>query len=325
MAPKHSFLSSNLKPTNSPAAAISPLEEDTRRRVSNKLKKKRRTGHQSPTMELPERLKESTDGAEDEEDVRVPPQGAGMFMNMNQSIFGLIAAAGSRVDFNDRFEGQSSDEEDDGDSGEVSDADKDKTTQKGVASTQLLKKSGSGSGGDSFKSKKQRRKLSEGRLLRSLPSLATKFSSRGKKQSKSKAPQIREEEEPESPALQVDESPSIEITRAEGRLPPVMSRMLEAKAQMAARPSFDLDRASGERSAGLDLADAGPTALAKKLVEIFHFDQPEEVIEEYPCWLLQSVLLQGYMYITARHICFYAYLPKKAVCSSPTSVSLCQL
>lgn len=34
---------------------------------------------------------------------------------------------------------------------------------------------------------------------------------------------------------------------------------------------------------------------------------------EYPCWLLQGVLLQGYIYITSKHICFYAYLPKKAV------------
>jgi len=34
---------------------------------------------------------------------------------------------------------------------------------------------------------------------------------------------------------------------------------------------------------------------------------------EYPCWLLKSVLLQGYMYITTRHVCFYAYLPKKGV------------
>jgi sterol 3beta-glucosyltransferase len=33
---------------------------------------------------------------------------------------------------------------------------------------------------------------------------------------------------------------------------------------------------------------------------------------EYPCWLLQSVLLQGFLYVTAKHICFYAYLPKKA-------------
>lgn len=36
-------------------------------------------------------------------------------------------------------------------------------------------------------------------------------------------------------------------------------------------------------------------------------------LPEYPCWLLQSVLLQGYMYITLNHICFYAYLPKKSV------------
>lgn len=34
---------------------------------------------------------------------------------------------------------------------------------------------------------------------------------------------------------------------------------------------------------------------------------------EYPCWLLKSVLLQGYLYITTKHICFYAYLPKKSV------------
>jgi sterol 3beta-glucosyltransferase len=40
---------------------------------------------------------------------------------------------------------------------------------------------------------------------------------------------------------------------------------------------------------------------------------------EYPCWLLQQVLLQGYMYLTARHIAFYAYLPKKAV--SPPNVA----
>jgi hypothetical protein len=39
---------------------------------------------------------------------------------------------------------------------------------------------------------------------------------------------------------------------------------------------------------------------------------------EYPCWLLKSVLLQGYMYITTKHICFYAYLPRKSVSILPT-------
>lgn len=42
---------------------------------------------------------------------------------------------------------------------------------------------------------------------------------------------------------------------------------------------------------------------------------------EYPCWYLQSVLLQGYMYITQRHVCFYAYLQKKSVSSRQIPLS----
>ncbi|KEQ73315.1 UDP-Glycosyltransferase/glycogen phosphorylase, partial [Aureobasidium namibiae CBS 147.97] len=47
------------------------------------------------------------------------------------------------------------------------------------------------------------------------------------------------------------------------------------------------------------------------LKDIFNFDEAEKVVAKYPCWYLQSVLLQGYIYITQRHICFYAYLQKK--------------
>lgn len=100
-----------------------------------------------------------------------------------------------------------------------------------------------------------------------------------------------------------------------------MTRMLEARAEMAARPSFDLERMSGDRSriTADDTGESGPTELAKRLAEIFQFDRPEEVIQEYPCWLLQHVLLTGYMYITARHIAFYAYLPRKAVSFSSST------
>ncbi|SCV72662.1 BQ2448_4199 [Microbotryum intermedium] len=34
-------------------------------------------------------------------------------------------------------------------------------------------------------------------------------------------------------------------------------------------------------------------------------------IAEYPCWLFRSVLLQGFLYLTSGHICFYAYLKAK--------------
>ncbi|TPX12656.1 uncharacterized protein E0L32_000833 [Thyridium curvatum] len=276
-------------------AALS--DDEPRRRVSKKLQK-RRTGH-TPTMELPERLKESTDGADDEEDVRVPTQGAGMPMNMNQSIFGLIAAAGSKVDFNDRFESQSSDEDEDS---SVSHSSKGGRDGDLAQTTILSKKEGS-------KRDAHKRKLSGHRLLHSLPSLTTKLSLKHKKSSKPKTSQILEES-----AESGDSSPhpgtslSQELSRGEGRLPPVMSRMLEAKAEMASRPSFDLERASMDLGGG----STGPSPLARRLKDIFRFDEPEEVIEEYPCWLLQSVLLQGYMYITSKHICFYAYLAKKA-------------
>jgi len=290
--------------------------------VSKKLQKKRPTDDggggglqpHSPTMEYPEHL--GGLDSDEEEDVRVPPQGNGMFMNMNQSIFGLIAAAGSRVDFHDRFDGQSSDE-DEADSGTQLDgtgilSKKEKGKEREVmAQTTVLK----GHGDRAKDGKHHRRKLSDTKLLRSLPSLKTRFSTRSRKSAKSKEPEIKEEEgdtdDSGHPTAGTDEH-SLEVAKDDGRLPPVMSRMLEAKAEMAARPSFDLDRLVDKNQDG-GLGDVGPSMLSKRLMEIFMFDEPEAVIEEYPCWLLQSVLLQGYMYITAKHICFYAYLPKKAV------------
>ncbi|KAK3314286.1 hypothetical protein B0H66DRAFT_483027 [Apodospora peruviana] len=313
-------------------------------RVSRKLQKRRRDGEHTPTMELPERLKDHGEHADSEEEV-LQPQGyaGGMFMNMNQSIFGLIAAAGSRVDFADRFEGQSSDEEDETDSGNGHHMAMTIAGGKGpalrrepyggfggpLAQTQILRKpASSASASQKADGGKHRRKLSENRLLRSvqgltrLSSIKSKSSKSSSKSSKSKDAasgasndQILQEadQEDEPSPLATDLAPDIEITRAEGnRLAPIMSRMLEARAEMAARPSFDLDRLSGEQGRGADAGETGPTELAKKLMEIFEFDKPEEVIEEYPCWLLQHVLLQGYMYITAHHIAFYAYLPKKA-------------
>ncbi|KAB5511732.1 glycosyltransferase family 1 protein [Coniochaeta sp. 2T2.1] len=303
----------------------------TVRRVSKKLQKRRREDPHTPTMELPERLKEHGDDADAEEDVLQPQGlGGGMFMNMNQSIFGLIAAAGSKVDFTDRFEGQSSDEEGDDDGtaamamtevrpggGGLAYARRDGRDALGgtIAQTTVLKKpTGTVSG-----AKSHRRKVSENKLLRSVPGLSRLSSLKVRTKSKSKSPTDHIKEEPEptqdvspSPADATFTSPAIEVTHAEERVAPVMSRMLEARAQMASRPSFDLDRLSSKQRGDMDSDAAGPTELARRLKDIFLFDHPEEVIEEYPCWLLQHVLLQGYMYITAKHIAFYAYLPKKA-------------
>ncbi|KAL6299038.1 UDP-Glycosyltransferase/glycogen phosphorylase [Sparassis latifolia] len=51
--------------------------------------------------------------------------------------------------------------------------------------------------------------------------------------------------------------------------------------------------------------------LADKLREVFELSGIQEVIAEMPCWLLRSVLLQGYMYLTDSYLCFFAHMPSR--------------
>ncbi|KAK9455409.1 hypothetical protein V1511DRAFT_459278 [Dipodascopsis uninucleata] len=51
--------------------------------------------------------------------------------------------------------------------------------------------------------------------------------------------------------------------------------------------------------------------LSEKLMKVFGFSQREDVIAEYPCYLLKSVLLQGHLFITQSHVSFFAYVPHK--------------
>ncbi|KAF8592020.1 glycosyltransferase family 1 protein [Ramaria rubella] len=51
--------------------------------------------------------------------------------------------------------------------------------------------------------------------------------------------------------------------------------------------------------------------LAFKLQEVFELDDIKEVVAELPCWLLRSVLLQGYLYLTNAHLCFFAHIPAR--------------
>ncbi|CAI6092545.1 unnamed protein product [Clonostachys chloroleuca] len=279
-------------PPHSPARALS---NDLQRRLSRRLKKK----HQHECgVEIPERLRDSdhSDG-EDQQSGQSPP----MFMNMNQSIFGLIAAAGSRVDFHERFNDSSSDEDGEDGSGHAQGVEEDlsRTT---ILTTPKPKERRS-----------HRRKLSAHRLLRSLPALP-KLKSKSqslptKLSTPREDPQETESLDKEKSNLSVPTNIDLDIENL-NRRPPVMSRMLEARAEMSSRPSFDLDTDDMGTSQAEEPSDSSP--LAKRLMDIFEFEEPEQVIEEYPCWLLQSVLLQGFLYITTKHICFYAYLPKKA-------------
>ncbi|KAK7976596.1 hypothetical protein PG989_015059 [Apiospora arundinis] len=309
-------------------------DADVARRRSNRklLKKRRDESNRRRTMELPNHLRDEDDAGE--EDI-VPANGQGMFMHMNQSIFDVFSAARSTANFHGRFEDQSSDDED-GAGEEDSHAEdtsrsssqhhnkgKGKETELHIdpmsrSSIFSKRKISSEKSSDKERDsdKKHRRRVS-GNLSRSVSALSS-FISRSKSRSfKSKKQAIdgSSAEETESPARRYSDPESSQSEDGTQRLAPVMSRILEARDEMSSRPSFDLERLSSDlRRAELndDSGDDHPTKLQLALKEIFELDQAEEVIGEYPCWLLLSVLVDGYLYITSRHICFWAYLSKKA-------------
>lgn len=289
----------------------------------------------TPTAELPEPLQGSDDETSENAGLAKPSP---MAVNMNQSIFGLIAAAGSRVDFNTRFDDGSSDEDEGGSLKPIN------LRHRDLSQTAIF-----GSLPPKDKRLGHKTQVPGHRLLKSFASLPKRKSRSGTGSGRLWEPtqEVDEQSEPSEPS-----SPKMPSQHPDEdvRIAPVMSRMLEAKAEMASRSSFDIERdssgpdrtddgeaedeAEDEAEGDEDGEEEDTTALAKKLMEIFKFDEPERVIEgmstprcapcseinanklpcvEYPCWLLQQVLLQGFLYITSKHICFYAYLPKKTV------------
>jgi len=264
----------------------SPQEDAARRRINKKIFRKSKEGHR-PTLAFPDRFKDLRDDTE--EDVLPPSQGPQMFMNMNQSIFGLIAAAGSNVDFNDRFEGQSSDEEDGAhDDSKEDNRDADlpgkRRLQERITKTTILKpRSSSKESNDTNENEKQEHGAS-GHLLRSLPQLPRL--ARSSLSNRTRFRRLRpfntsggnETRMPASPTAD-SPPPAAESDLADrgDRPEPVMSRMLEARAEMSSRPSFDLEGLSkDQQNKGLE---TGPSTLAQKLKEIFEFDELEEVID----------------------------------------------
>ncbi|GAA6009840.1 hypothetical protein JCM11491_000834 [Sporobolomyces phaffii] len=90
----------------------------------------------------------------------------------------------------------------------------------------------------------------------------------------------------------------------EGHVPEESDEILEEAKQRPLPPSRSAtgktDRSMGRR-----------LKLAEKLMDVFGLEEVEDVVAEFPCWLFRSVLLQGYLYLTTGHICFYAYLSQR--------------
>ncbi|KAI6045078.1 glycosyltransferase family 1 protein [Pisolithus marmoratus] len=85
-----------------------------------------------------------------------------------------------------------------------------------------------------------------------------------------------------------------------------------ASPMVAAELNTSLRRRPASRTGSMATVKVTRRArLAEKLREIFDIDILHEVWAEMPCWLLRSVLLQGYMYLTNSHICFFAHMPSR--------------
>ena len=273
-------------------ANMGPSEQDHKTRLGRKLTKKRKPERHS-AVQYPERLKV---GEDVQEDVTAPKGNIPQYMN--QSVFSMIAAAGSKTDFHAKFDDESSssgEEEEDkrkkGDSEEIVP----KPRPEGDVPEQP---------GDSMKKKHSIRgsgNRSKNKLLKSLPKLNLRT--------------IKEKNYMSQSMI----LPSAEAVTPIGslRIPtprdaPVMSRMLEAEAQLSSSISPKDHVLMTSNTAGDQKAEHSPPSLVTRLREIFGFEQPEEVISGWfrtvnpPRFILmrwQNIPVGCYKASSSRAIC----------------------
>ena len=275
------------------------------KRLPKKLVKKRRQDQSN--LQFPKELDLGEDADEDVTTAEGP--GAQLF-HLNQSVFSLVAAAGSKSNFHNQFDdgesGSDTEQEDSTSISQPSTTTKDQDEMKrAVKSESRRKESAPVSGPHSVAESNSRResasrRRSESKLLRSLPKVNIRTKKERNYMSQSMILPPKREGSP------------VDALAATPRDAPIMSRILEAQARLEEEVE-DETKIAGRRVAEPAVKEEKkPVSLEQRLKEIFSLHDAEEVVAEYPFWLLQSVLLQVFMYITSKHLCFYAYLPKKS-------------
>lgn len=282
--------------SSSPSLGTASLKSNMSRRLT-KLSERRRT-----SMEVPERF-QVDDDEEEEDAARADESRPEAYVQ--QSMYGLITAAHSKGSFGAEIQPDSDSDTDTEVGGSKRNSrDVSRTaSEESSRRTSLDEQHGRTPQPESRRHRKN--KMSESKMLRSFL----------------KPIRERSDSQPQDPMTHSQFLPPKDPVAAETQRPatairsdaPVMDQKLQAKARAemessissSARKSRDSSPSTGGHR------PKGPTTLPKALADIFQFDKPEEVISEYACWYLQSVLLQGYMYITQKHVCFYAYLQKK--------------
>ena len=238
--------------------------------VGRKLSKKGKPLRAS-SVQYPARLQEGEDAQEDVTAAKGEPA-----QHMNQSVFSMIAAAGSKVDFNARFEEESSDS--DGESQlPPTRGDVEGHPNHARARTEFDEKHEENL--PTGKSRMPWGESAEHRGVRSLPKLDLRT--------------IKEQQNSASQNLRLPSSEDLShhdsLTGVNPRDAPVMSMMLEAQAEFGpSTPPMEIGVAHTEDR---HLADGEniPTSLTIRLMEIFDFEKPEVVVSgiwkryfEYP-------------------------------------------
>ncbi|KAJ5933359.1 hypothetical protein N7454_005688 [Penicillium verhagenii] len=257
---------------------MGPSLDDQKRRGDQRMSASMRIPpiHRPYPDRLPERFKDEADA---QVDFTAPPRGMGSrdgnMHYMQQSLFSMIAAVGSRSDFRARFD-DSSDEE----------SDEKRREKRSDRATQgsLLNYNDSGRAALNLREeteergRRHRRTISENKAVQKLPSLSSKD----------------EEKDMPTPSGSILTLPPRRARSATPRAAPVLSRMVQAQnrfdtASVPENPPSRSETPSEERP------QTSGSALASRLMEMFGFDRPEKVLVEYACALLQSMLLQGYI------------------------------
>ncbi|RUP44741.1 hypothetical protein BC936DRAFT_149062, partial [Jimgerdemannia flammicorona] len=92
---------------------------------------------------------------------------------------------------------------------------------------------------------------------------------------------------------------------------PSLRKQLAEAAEAALTDSDEDGGDKADDEADSDEIEFKEKTPAEKLQAIFGLSTVEELKGEWPCYLVRAVLLPGRLYLTERHICFYASLPRK--------------
>jgi sterol 3beta-glucosyltransferase len=285
-----------------------PFIDDAKRRAERRLSASRQSisARRMFASSFPDRLKVDADDAQ--MDYTAPPSSNdsrdGM-QYMQQSVMSLIAAVGSRTDLRARFDDSSDSEEETRTRPRFLSEkpfDQQITASPRADVTLHVPSAPETRSSSRERGRRHRRSISEHKLFRPFKAGSA---SQDKKQDASPDP---------GPSTSDRLSPIPVLPRPRSATPraaPILSRMVEARALLETENPEENPQTLEEKEQGVS-KKSQVSPLSRQLMEMFRFPTPEKVVVEYACSLLQSMLLQGYMYVTEGHICFYAYLPRQS-------------